>query len=292
MSELVDCIDGLTAKDIIRSIAKTANGTPFYLQTLGLSGFSAQYQAVYDSFTTPPSESVALAQNTMVQSLVDSGVWTKLDIFYLFAQESNGASEALLNWISPGVYNATAVSSPLWTSLEGYTGDGIADFINSNWNPSTDATNYAQNSASIGCYIRNNVEETVVDFGCNAGGIFIYFYTRLGGDKSRINLNAGAQDTVSGQIDSRGFWVANRVLATEQDIYRNAIRTLNAAENSTGVPNADLYALCHNSGGPTSFTTKQMSCFFAGGGLTPTDITNFMNALETYMDSNGKGVIP
>ena len=33
MSELVDCINALSAKDIIKSIAKTANGTPFYLQT-------------------------------------------------------------------------------------------------------------------------------------------------------------------------------------------------------------------------------------------------------------------
>ena len=40
MSELVDCIDGLLAEDIIKSIAKTANGTPFYLQTTGGAAWS------------------------------------------------------------------------------------------------------------------------------------------------------------------------------------------------------------------------------------------------------------
>lgn len=40
MSELIDCINNLSAKDIIRSIAKTANGIPFYLQTIGVGGFS------------------------------------------------------------------------------------------------------------------------------------------------------------------------------------------------------------------------------------------------------------
>ena len=35
MSELIDCINNLSAKDIIKSVAKTANGTPFYLQTTG-----------------------------------------------------------------------------------------------------------------------------------------------------------------------------------------------------------------------------------------------------------------
>ena len=35
MSELIDCINNLSAKDIIRAIAKTANGLPFYLTTYG-----------------------------------------------------------------------------------------------------------------------------------------------------------------------------------------------------------------------------------------------------------------
>lgn len=35
MSELIDCIDGLRAEDIFRRIAKTANGEPFYLNTVG-----------------------------------------------------------------------------------------------------------------------------------------------------------------------------------------------------------------------------------------------------------------
>ena len=35
MSELVDCIDGLTAEDIIKAAARTDNGTPFYIDTVG-----------------------------------------------------------------------------------------------------------------------------------------------------------------------------------------------------------------------------------------------------------------
>ena len=40
MSELIDCINNLSAKDIIKSAAKTANVTPFYLQTVGGASFS------------------------------------------------------------------------------------------------------------------------------------------------------------------------------------------------------------------------------------------------------------
>ena len=63
MSELTDCTNSLTAKDIIKSIAKTANGVPFYLQTSGAGAFSAscaQYQAIYDAYTTPPDTADAL----------------------------------------------------------------------------------------------------------------------------------------------------------------------------------------------------------------------------------------
>lgn len=40
MSELIECVDNLTVEDIIRRIAKTANGLPFYLQTQGLCRLS------------------------------------------------------------------------------------------------------------------------------------------------------------------------------------------------------------------------------------------------------------
>ena len=86
MSEIIDCADGLTAEDIIRAIAKTANGIPFYLMTSGLSGFCAEYQGVYDTLTTKPSSAIADAQNTMVCGMVTDGTWAKRDIIYLAMQ--------------------------------------------------------------------------------------------------------------------------------------------------------------------------------------------------------------
>jgi len=47
----------------------------------------------------------------------------------------------------------------------------------------------------------------------------------------------------------------------------------------------------NNAGTPEKFSTKQLSLFFAGDGLTSGEITILTNAAETYMDSNGKGVI-
>jgi len=63
--------------------------------------FCPEYRAVYTAFTTKPSSSVAVQQNLMVKTLVDGGVWTKMDVFYNYASHTNGDGEALLDWKQP-----------------------------------------------------------------------------------------------------------------------------------------------------------------------------------------------
>jgi len=112
--------------------------------------YTSQYQTVYNSFTTKPSASVAAAQNTMVKSLVDNGVWSKLDLFYCFAQEVSSGGEALKNWITPGTYDCTIVGNPSFYSLEGYYGKGITGtYLNTNWNVSTNSVKTEDNGAPI-----------------------------------------------------------------------------------------------------------------------------------------------
>ena len=289
MSELIECVDNLTAEDIIRRIAKTANGVPFYLQTEGLgAAFCAEYQTLYDTLTTKPSDVIAAAQNTMLCGLLDDGVWIKLDVFYLFAQTTNGASEALVNWVNPGVFDGTEFNGPIaWVSLEGYTGNGTTQRINSPYNPTIHATNYAQNSASAGCYIRTNVDENKDDCGA-AGGARVYIISRNAGNASyEVNdatTNNGANS------DSRGLWVVTRTAVNARTLYRNkGIIHTTAGVASTGVPNATFQFLALSTF--HGYGSKQQAMGFIGGGLTQTDVNNLTDRVETYMDSNGKGVI-
>ena len=138
MSELINCINNLSAKDIIKSIAKTANGTPFYINTVGLGSVCAQYQAVYDYLTTKPSDAIAANQEIMCCTLVDAGIWQTRDLFYLLGQTTDGAGESLVNWVTPGTYNCTLVNVPTFVALEGWTGTGAANgCLTTNYNPTT-----------------------------------------------------------------------------------------------------------------------------------------------------------
>ena len=63
--------------------------------------YCPEYQAVYDAYTTKPSDAVAAIDNTMVVGLVSDGVWAKLDVVWVYAAHINAAGEALLDWKQP-----------------------------------------------------------------------------------------------------------------------------------------------------------------------------------------------
>ena len=258
------------------------------------AGYCAEYQAVYDALTTPPSAGIATAQNTMCCALIDAGIWAKLDLFYLFAQTTNGASEALVNWLNPGTFDATLSAAFTFTALEGFTCDVPGRYINTNWNPSTNGVNFVQNDASFGIYVRND-NPAVLKYICgvNDGTSFSHMLIKHADGKAWISINAAAGVNVA-NADAKGFYIVNRLDASDQDLFRNKVKVIDASTASNGVPNEKFYVLAaNNNGAPTnSATLYQASVFFAGGGLSQGKVDIFTDAIEAYMTSNGKDVIP
>ena len=291
MSELVECIDGLTAEDIIKSIVKTANGLPFYLQT-SAGGFCAEYQRIYDDLAgsgTPPGDAIAATQNTMVCGLVADGVWAKLDIFYLFAQTTNAASEALMNWVTTGLYNAVIVPNGgalTFTALEGFTGDGAA-YINTGYNPTDHGVNFIQDSASFGYYARTVGPGVMMGTGnVNSAA------ATLNSCNSKMN-DTTWNDPVPG-APAVGIHIYNRLASTTKDVFINKTK-YSGAIASTGLPLTGIpfYVLAYNNnGGVVNICAEQCSMAFTGSGLTQANVDDLTDRVETYMDSNGKGVIP
>ena len=261
-------------------------GMPDVIPSSGLS-FGATYQAIYDSFPGgAPPDSQALAQNTMVESLVSSGVWPKLDAFLLYA--NNNEANAVYDWIR--LLNITNVHSTLFTANEGFTGDGTNDYLNILYDGSTDAVNYALNSASFGFYSRLDKDEGSIDCGAQIGADIAYIITKSAGNvRPRVNTNGGGTAVIT---DTLGFICANRVINTHQEAYLNKVRVANIAQGSVAIPAGDFYMLGVNLNGALSNpSTRQLSMGFVGGGLTQTDVNNFVDAIETYMDFLGKGVV-
>jgi hypothetical protein len=289
----LDCEDfGVSALDILRGALFLNDDGEYCLNVSTATAvlpFCATYQDVYDSFTTPPSDAIALEQNTMVCGLVDDGVWAKLDLFYVFAQTTNGGGEALVNWVNPGTFDATAFNAPAFVALEGFTGDGASTYIDCNVALSA-LGNYSLDSASLGTYIRTNVDEVKIDAGVKTGGNYSYLVSRLTGlIYHRINQAAIAGGVAN--ADSRGMYINNRTASNAINIFKNKIEVFNGATVSTAVPTDNLYALALNDGGTESFhITRQLSLLFAGSEFTQTDVDNMYDRFQAYMTSNGKEV--
>jgi hypothetical protein len=268
-------------RDCVRDVVRTT-----------IKGYCDEFQTVYDSMTTPPDADVAAAQNTMVQSLVDGGVWDKLDVFYLFAVHTNDDGEALKNWISPGTHDATLVNAPTFTAFEGFTGDGATCYINTNYNPSTDAVNLSLNDASFGLYYRTTVDDGKTKLNgtwstdANGGGASRAQLTNVSGG---INSGTSAGGTITAPAGA--FKIVSRLSATTQKIYLNKSEQ-SFSVNSETIPDQDVLILAlHQAGGsPYYYDTSQFSCGFLSGGLTQTDVDTITDAVETYMTSNGKGL--
>ena len=131
-------------------------GTNRIYRSGGSGQFDAGYQAMLDQAAslgyTAPSAAQQTLQNTLVTDLKTAGVWDKLDVFYVFATDGD-SDYATLNWKAPSSHQVTKVSSPTFTANEGFTGNASSAYLDTNYNPTNDATNYALNAASFGFFI-------------------------------------------------------------------------------------------------------------------------------------------
>ena len=140
----------------------------------GGGGFDADYQAVLDYATTQgytlPSSGQQTLQNQLVVDLKDAGIWSKLDTFGVFATDGD-SDFALIDWIRLTDY--TAVNSPTFTTNQGFQGDGVSAYIDTNWNPFTDGVNYTLNDASFGGYRFNDIDDSTTRFLGNSQTMYI-----------------------------------------------------------------------------------------------------------------------
>ncbi|HUX56271.1 MAG TPA: hypothetical protein VMV77_04810 [Bacteroidales bacterium] len=243
---------------------------------------TSQYQTVYDAFTTKPAAAIATAQNTMIKTLVDYGIWSKMDVFYLFAQELNTDSEALKNWVNPGVNDASLVYAPLFTSLEGITtAYSGAKYINTNYNPATEGVKYSQDDAHVAIYLRQRLTVSREDVGI-IGAHDVYIQCERSTPNAAFAINDNTLDSGANSNDI-GLFCANRSASNSKLLYHNGVILLTKTTASTGLPNADMYVGKAN--GSAEVNDEQVSMMSAGGSLSEGEQLNYFSAIETYLAS-------
>lgn len=260
------------------------------LQTV--SAFGAEYQAVYDAYTTKPDDATAAIWNTYVESGVADGWWAKEDVEYVYAAHTNADGEALINWINPGTFDATAFNAPAFTANEGFIG-GTNQYIDWNWNPAVNGINYVKDDASYGLYVRTDHDGNIFEMGSrNAANDNASIRVRRSNEIFTSINDLGSNTLEVANTDSRGMYVVSRTASNVRSVYKNKAQSSDT-ENSTAIPSFNFYSLAWNNDGSAGlFSPKQLSMVYAGAGFTQTDVNNKTDAFETAMDALGKGVIP
>ena len=262
------------------------------------SSYCPEAEALFARMTTPPTDARKTVINTFITSLKTAGVWTKLDVLYVFAAADQQA--ALLNW-KENNNNATAENSPSFIADSGFKSDGSSSWVNTHYNPYTDSVNFSIVSAHISVYVVTNV---------GAGDKF-----DIGGEEyssaysnSFINSNDGAPRIV-GAICIDGYYDGYASVSSAlgfssidrangmQKYYKNGTYITSSSTAVKPIPNVDfgVCALNINFLGTISqgnYSTRRISQAAIGGALSATEETAFSAAVETYMDAVGCGILP
>lgn len=258
-----------------------------------VSGYSAQYQAVIDYAVTNgytlPSEAVQIADDAMVTALVDAGIWSQIDIFYMFATDGN-ANFAYINMVSPGTFNCiNGASAPTISSSGLQFTSGSSTFVNTKYNPRIHGTNKNVNSTSL-----------VVGIGSNTSGIVNYLGAFSGAERLEAQLVLA---NCRGYIDRNGA-TANITGTGHLQWYRTNSSTVHTRRNLDTVvtdgaypanalePNAELIlgAVMQNTT-PALFCTANMRFFLLGSGNIFSDRNLLVNTIETRLDAISAGML-
>lgn len=255
--------------------------------------FGAEYQTVYDYFPTKPDSSVATEQNIMVQGWVDDGVWIKDDVRYVTAGHTNDDGESQVNWNNPGTYDITLVNAPSFVNFEGFTTDGT-DYLDTNFNLNADSVNYTLNGGHIFHAIGTDVLEGKWDCGVrDAGAAGTSMIAARNGGLFYGVINATGIVSSAGNSNSIGIYTVIRTASNNTDTYKN--KTILGSRNTASqvLASHNMTIGCLNDAGVKKvFATKQYAGFAMGATLNSSEKDSEVDRFESYMDSNGKGLIP
>ena len=249
--------------------------------------FAAMSSQLVDSQKTNIDDLVISLQDTLS---IDS-LSQYFDCIYIFANETE--ESALMNLVKRS-NDATNVDATTFTAWQGFTGDGTADYINTNYNATDDGVVYTLNDAHISLYRR----VAGVDAGAtSAMGVFetaaqYTSYTILSVTMYwQIN---GATDASSGAggIINAGYLMTTRTASDEAFLYRNGTQEDNESPASVALNTIDTYVLAENldDGTARRWKTDQASIVTFGKGMTETQ-AGYVNAcIEAYLDGIGAGI--
>ena len=259
------------------NILGTATANSASTAQIGASLFDIDYKAVLDRAVALgyaiPSAAQQTLQDTLVRDLKTAGVWSKLDALYIMAND--GSREfGSLNWASPSNFALSEVSSPTFTSNEGFMGNGLSSTLDTGINMGIDTTQFNQSTlnGSFGGWSYN-----IKDGGGAA----------LMGDLLNVNnLRGGTADYIFGSRPGDSNLITGLYHMNEDGTnaiqYQNGSQIVSLPLDTLQTTNNTMHLL--SEGGLDAFSVDTISIAFIGGDLSA-EASDLYNAFNTYMSA-------
>lgn len=246
--------------------------------------YDADLLTYIDGLSTELSDTQLGYINTFLTNYKsDEGLTNLSDAYDVMYYLGNETAESSLRNMVKRAHDATAVNSPTFTPYEGFAGDGISSYIDTNYNPATQGVNYALNDASFGFYSRTIGNGITMAPGLSNTRILFYL-----GNRIYWSINGATPDSYHSYSDANGMYViGGDNLSSKSDLYRNKIVLDTTTSSQSIVGDGNFWLL----GRGSYFSTKQLSFAFAGKYLDSTSVGYLTDDFEALMDANGKGVI-
>lgn len=244
--------------------------------------YEAETVALVNALSSAPTLQMERLINQTIASLKACGAWQVMDILYFMAAPNS--QSAKLNWVAPTGARTLIPSTspaPTFTANQGFTGDGTASFLSTNFNPATAGGNYTQNSASqfLWCLTEGQLGTSITDCGTSGAGINV----RTTSDTLLTRSNAAAND-VTANATAVGFFGWSRNNSASYLPYINGAAQASKTRTSAAIASVTA-RVCGVGGGTFSNRLEAVMCM--GGAMTAVQVLGLYQAARNYLAALG-----
>ena len=252
------------------------------------AAFFSRVTAAGGSLTTTEQSAI----ETLVNNLINYGIWTKMKAIYPMVGGGTGTTAARQAACSQNLKSSsfTGTFTSGWTfASTGVTPNGSSAYMDTGFN---NQGNWSSTSnGSMGFISRNDQFGIVCDMGSgtiSSGANSSTIYARFSGDQFYSGLNCISVVPGSSNTSSVGLFVTSRTSSTAYTRHKRGSSTIDTTvnENVGTNPNTTIFlGAGNNSGSAASFSSKEFSFCFIGDGLSQSEVDNYWTALQTFNNS-------
>jgi len=253
-----------------------------YIQPLSFYLDSPEAIAVVNAMTVEPDKPRQELINTLVQSLLDAGVWDTFDVLYIFAADDTQSS--LINWVNPGALSATNVGSMAFAANQGYLGANSRYLQVGNGVAWSAVGGYSSVSAHYGVWCFTDSASSTLKYEVGAQDTSSFDSNQLGCNSLANTaigfINGGQQLNVNNGGTAVGHTEVTIKATNDRRIYKNGVLgTYNTTNSAGNVPPTAVRIGAHEG----NETDRRISIFHMGTKHITAQIVAIHAAFDAYM---------